>query len=72
MHDAAIAALTSAWTAMQSRPRSPHDLQWDFRANLRVSPLLRPLHGDPRFQAVVQHEGFPSGDRYAATDRGSD
>jgi hypothetical protein len=72
MQDAAIAALTSAWTALQSRPGSPYDRHWDFQANLRVSPLLQPLHGDPRFQAVVQHEGFPSGDRHAATDRGSD
>lgn len=72
MSDAAIASLASAWTALQSRPEVPYDLPWDFQARLRVSSLLRPLHRDPRYQALVQHQGFPSGDRYAVAERKND
>ncbi|HXV41168.1 MAG TPA: winged helix-turn-helix domain-containing protein, partial [Steroidobacteraceae bacterium] len=69
MHEAAIAATASAWAALQSRPEVPYDVHWDFQARLRISPLLRPLHGDPRYQAVMRHENFSSGDRYAAANK---
>jgi serine/threonine-protein kinase len=55
--DAAMAALEAAWNGLRSTPGVLEDRLWDFQVRLRISPLLRSMHGSPRFQALLIQRG---------------
>lgn len=56
--EAALASLARAWDTIEADRSLPVEHGRQFQINLRISPILRPLHGDPRFEALVA-ERYP-------------
>lgn len=55
-HDEAFAALLSQRDAL-ARTGESESYLWDLRLELRIAPLLNPLHADPRWAALLGGSG---------------
>lgn len=55
----ALASLERTWDTITADAAMPPDPIWELQLDLRTSPILRSLHGDPRFEALIV-EKFPA------------